>query len=145
MSYFPGIQRQRPFAGPSSFTAPTGVNQVYSGQGLPQITPTVQGAAATYESLNLNLFFDWDTNSQVWRSRGQAREITSLNLASDQWTRLPATVLLTRIDEYRIFDSSGVLKDSFDQRLSTTDGWPEVNSLTAYTGLSIHCFGEIVI
>jgi hypothetical protein len=109
------------------------------------ITPTDTGAAATYESLNLNLFFDWDTNSQAWRSRGQVREITTFSLVSDQWTRLPATALLTRIDEYTIFDSSGVLKDSFDQRLSTTDGWPEVNSLTAYTGLSVHCFGEIVI
>jgi hypothetical protein len=146
-NYFPGVQRLRssPVSTTTNSPPATGV-QSYSGQGLPSITPAVQSSPAVYESLNLNLFLDWDTNSLRWRSRGQVKESISFNLPANAWTRLPLTALIARIDEYTIIrDSDGVELDTLEKRHATSDGWPEVQSLTAYNGLTAICFGEIVV
>lgn len=148
MVYFPGRPRQPPFPiSGGGASPPSGSSgQSYTGNGLPVIAPTAPTAPATFESLDLNIFFDWDTNSLKWRSRGLVREQTVLDLPANSWTRLPPTTLLTRIDSYRIYRASDELElSTFAERPSPIDGWPEIESISAYTGLVVQCIGEIVI
>jgi hypothetical protein len=146
-NYSPGIIRARSPTNGGGGSAPSGGGgQNYSGNGLPSVTPTTPTDAATFESLDLNLFFDWDTNSLKWRSRGAVQETTILNLPANAWTRLPPTTLLTRIDSYRTFRASDEMEvDSFANRISPIDGWPEIESANPYTGLIVRCIGSIVI
>lgn len=144
-SYSPGISRARaPTTTVISGGAPPG--QDYTGNGLPAVTPNIPTSPASYESLDLNLFFDWDTNGLKWRSRGVVEEVTTLNLQANVWTRLPPTALLTQITNYRIFRQLDNLElDTFAERPSPIDGWPEIESLSAYTALTVRCFGDVVI
>lgn len=146
MSYFTGIQRPRSPTSGGSSPPPLSGAQEYRGNGLPSITPTNPSIGATFESLDLDIFFDWDTNSLKWRSRGAVKETTILNLPANAWTRLPTTALLTQIDSYRIFRASDDLElDTFAKRPSPIDGWPEIESGSPYTGLKVQCTGAITI
>jgi hypothetical protein len=147
MSYFPGITRRPGTSGGGGVAAPpvSGGGQSYSGVGLPSITPANPSLEATFESLDLNVFFRWDTSSSKWRSMGQLREEIPMNITPNTWTRIPPAALLTSIDEHTIYRSTGEVAGFIESRRSSVDGWPELRSLNAYSGLIARCFGEVSI
>ena len=125
--------------------APSQNSQILSGNGLPAVAPPNPAEDATYESLDLNAFWRWDTNDQLWRSAGQLKEILVLtSLQASTWTRMPNAAVLTSIDEWTLTRADGQPLIAIDNRRAA-DGWPELHSLNAYLNLQIKAFGESVI
>jgi hypothetical protein len=122
----------------------TSNSQYITGNGIPTVSPAIPADDAVYESLDLNIFYRWDTDTRLWRSTGQVKELLVLaSLPASTWTRMPTATVLTSIDEWLLFRADGQALTTIDYRRAT-DGWPELHSLNAYSNLQIRAFGESV-
>jgi hypothetical protein len=119
-------------------------SQYVTGNGVPQTAPARPGEDAVYESLDLNVFYRWDTDTRLWRSTGQVKELLVLqSLPASTWTRMPTATVLTSIDDWLLFRADGQALTTIDYRRAA-DGWPELNALNAYSNIQIRAFGESV-
>jgi hypothetical protein len=119
-------------------------SQYVTGNGIPQTAPARPAEDAVFESLDLNVFFRWDTDTRLWRSTGQVKELLVLaSLQASTWTRMPQATILTSIDDWLLFRADGSAITTIDHRRAS-DGWPELNSLNAYSNVQIRAFGESV-
>jgi hypothetical protein len=64
-----------------------------------------------------------------------------MDLPANVWTRVPDTGIFLNIDDLTIYRPDGTVAEFID-RQKAIDGWPELRSLAAYTGLTIRCVGQ---
>lgn len=120
----------------------SGGSGVTEQSGLPNAAPTDRNAPATIFSTNSNTTWQWDVADQMWRSVGTISDQATGDIQPNVWVNFPTFSLITTVESWSVFDASGQRLDYLEDRRRSSDGWPQVRSLNAYTAASFEAKGH---